>query len=162
MAIISVLSWEFLPSRFRFYFRRVLCFRWSETEEDPGPVSQWKVSHSSQYGARRVSRLSRHSVRQRDINISNWKTSFDSFFKTNFEIFMGVLSREEQVSDISSQYDKTSPKTERRSTELKNTIVRLESPSYSSNFLTVSFARRPEAISLRVVQPGPASPGEEN
>ena len=75
---------------------------------------------------------------------------------------MGVLSREEQVSDISSQYDKTSPKTERRSTELKNTIVRLESPSYSSNFLTVSFARRPEAISLRVVQPGPASPGEEN
>ena len=74
---------------------------------------------------------------------------------------MGIISREEQESDISSQYVKTSPKTERRSPELKNTIVRLDSPSFSSNFLTVGFARKPEAISLRVVQSGPPNPLEE-
>ena len=84
--------------------------------------------------------------------------------KINFEIFMGILCREVQESDISSQFDKTSPKIERRSAELKNTIVSLNSPSFSkSNFLTVSFARqKPENISLRVVQPGPAPRGEEN
>ena len=75
---------------------------------------------------------------------------------------MEIISRDEQESDISSQYDKTSPKTERTSTELKNTIVSLDSPSFSSNFLTVSFARKPEAISLRVIQPGLATGGEEN
>ena len=77
---------------------------------------------------------------------------------------MGILCREVQESDISSQFDKTSPKIERRSAELKNTIVSLNSPSFSkSNFLTVSFARqKPENISLRVVQPGPARRGEEN
>ena len=86
------------------------------------------------------------------------------FFKINFEIFIWLLCREEQESDISSQYDKTSPKTERTSTELKNTVVRLHSPSFSSsNFLTVSFARqKPENISLRVIQSGLTSGGEEN
>ena len=65
---------------------------------------------------------------------------------------MGNLSREE--SDISSQYGRSSPNTESGSPELKNTVVRLNSPSFSSNFLTVSFARKQENISLQVLPPG--------
>ena len=68
------------------------------------------------------------------------------------EILMGNLSREE--SDISSQYGRSSPNTESASPELKNTVVRLNSPSFSSNFLTVSFARKQENISLRVLPSG--------
>ena len=155
-------AWLLLPgSRFRFYFRRVLCFRWSETEEEAGPVSQWKVSHCSQYGARRVSRISRHSVRQRDINISNIRKNILFFLLQFFvvEILMGNLSREE--SDISSQYGRSSPNTESASPELKNTVVRLNSPSFSSNFLTVSFARKQENISLRVLPSGQGTWGEK-
>ena len=76
------------------------------------------------------------------------------------EIFMGNLCREEQESDISSQYGKTSPNSECLSPGLKNTVVRLDSPSFSSNFLTVSFARKQEKISLRVLQSGQGSGGD--
>ena len=68
------------------------------------------------------------------------------------------LREEERDSDISSQ---NSPRTERSSAEVRSTLVRLDSPSVSSNFLTVSFARRAEHISLRVVQPGEAAGGRK-